>query len=212
MGTGFQGLVSTRSPAATSKHTSVQLDPDEFRVVQEKFLRPCTICKSVKPPRAHHCRRCGRCVMRMDHHCPWVSNCIGLKNTKFFLLFTFYVTLLAVFNIADYVTRGVLIWKRGQPLRDVLTDIQIGLLAASALLTVVYALFSMSMFYNQLQMIQEGTTKIDELPKAKARRGAETKLNRKLPYEYSRQKKTTKEKLTEVMGDQGYSLWWLIPI
>lgn len=31
----------------------------------------CTRCETYRPPRAHHCRICERCIRRMDHHCPW---------------------------------------------------------------------------------------------------------------------------------------------
>ena len=33
----------------------------------------CSLCKAFKPPRAHHCKTCRRCVVKMDHHCPWVQ-------------------------------------------------------------------------------------------------------------------------------------------
>ena len=29
----------------------------------------CRHCGTLKPLRCHHCRTCGRCVARMDHHC-----------------------------------------------------------------------------------------------------------------------------------------------
>ncbi|KAG2487862.1 hypothetical protein HYH03_013578 [Edaphochlamys debaryana] len=49
--------------------------------------RYCKRCQAWKPERAHHCSVTGRCVLKMDHWCIWVVNCVGLLNYKFFLLF-----------------------------------------------------------------------------------------------------------------------------
>ncbi|CAI9569044.1 unnamed protein product, partial [Staurois parvus] len=51
------------------------------------------------PPRAHHCRICHRCIRRMDHHCPWINNCVGELNQKYFIQFLFYTALASLYSI-----------------------------------------------------------------------------------------------------------------
>eukprot|EP01126_Amoeba_proteus_P014452 TRINITY_DN1633_c0_g3_i1.p1 TRINITY_DN1633_c0_g3~~TRINITY_DN1633_c0_g3_i1.p1 ORF type:complete len:184 (-),score=25.27 TRINITY_DN1633_c0_g3_i1:62-613(-) len=55
--------------------------------------RWCSICEAFKPPRSHHCRELGACILKMDHYCPWIDNCVGYRNHKFFILFVFYASL-----------------------------------------------------------------------------------------------------------------------
>ena len=59
----------------------------------------CNKCNENKPIRAHHCSLCGICVLKMDHHCPWINNCIGLNNHRFFVLFITHLCLFCLFII-----------------------------------------------------------------------------------------------------------------
>lgn len=40
----------------------------------------------VKPPRTHHCSVCQTCRMEWDHHCPWIGNCLTIRQSKAFLM------------------------------------------------------------------------------------------------------------------------------
>lgn len=62
-------------------------------------LRYCQKCGHYKPPRAHHCRVCKRCVLRMDHHCVWINNCVGHENYKAFFLFVLYIVLACIYAL-----------------------------------------------------------------------------------------------------------------
>jgi len=53
----------------------------------------CSQCMIRKPLRSKHCRRCGRCVAREDHHCPWVDNCVAVNNHKQFMLYVLFLVL-----------------------------------------------------------------------------------------------------------------------
>jgi len=61
-----------------------------FETKRSGERRSCKWCKKYKPDRCHHCRICHQCILKMDHHCPWIYNCVGFKNHKFFFLLLFY--------------------------------------------------------------------------------------------------------------------------
>lgn len=70
---------------------TVNLPMYEVKANGEK--RNCRRCGKYKPDRCHHCSVCGVCILKMDHHCPWIYNCVGFHNYKFFFLLLFYTTL-----------------------------------------------------------------------------------------------------------------------
>ena len=48
----------------------------------QNAVRYCEKCLAIKPDRSHHCSICEVCTLKMDHHCPWINNCVGFHNYK----------------------------------------------------------------------------------------------------------------------------------
>lgn len=55
----------------------------------ETFDDLCPDCLVIRTPESRHCSVCNKCVDRFDHHCPWINNCVGVRNHNFFLVYIY---------------------------------------------------------------------------------------------------------------------------
>uniref|UniRef100_A0A3B3ZU45 Palmitoyltransferase n=1 Tax=Periophthalmus magnuspinnatus TaxID=409849 RepID=A0A3B3ZU45_9GOBI len=70
------------------KHERIEVNGDVKTTKKSNIGQwvQCPVCKIMRPPRAGHCRTCGACVLRLDHHCIWINSCVGQANHRSFLM------------------------------------------------------------------------------------------------------------------------------
>ena len=71
----------------------------KFTGVPNVKYRFCSICRFYvrKDILVTHCSDCGMCIENYDHHCPWMTKCVGKNNYVSFKLFLF--TVICVFAL-----------------------------------------------------------------------------------------------------------------
>lgn len=97
-------------PELDSENEKTSLLPPSLESKQSGERRNCKHCMKYKPDRCHHCRVCKTCVLRMDHHCPWIANCVGFCNHKYFFLLVTYSVLdthFITFTMAESLYRSL---------------------------------------------------------------------------------------------------------
>ncbi|EMR10380.1 hypothetical protein PNEG_01632 [Pneumocystis murina B123] len=112
-------------------------------VKQNGSARFCNKCEILKPDRTHHCSICNYCILKMDHHCPWLSNCIGFANYKQFLLFLIYIS---IYSIYLFISSLIILYKfiilLNIPSKNVIPVNWMLLLVISGVFSIVLGIFT----------------------------------------------------------------------
>ena len=159
------------------------------RIISKKLklnLNRCKNCFVVRPNDSHHCKTCHCCILEQDHHCPWMNNCVGIFNEKYFILFNLYAFLSVIYCswIYYYYTIYVNYKFFRNNIKQNLVAIFWGLLAF------IYGLFVLIMFIEQRDNVKNEFKKF----------GKDKEI----------QKKLMKLKMRIIFGGK-FSIKWFLP-
>ena len=87
------GIIPRQALLLALNHGNIPKGLDKPPENQKNKAKFCETCNIWRPPRSSHCRRCDCCVEVFDHHCPYLNNCIGKRNHRYFIGFLFFLSL-----------------------------------------------------------------------------------------------------------------------
>lgn len=134
------GIVPARSVSSTSPTADLE------QIVNGVTLNRkwCLTCRIHRPSRGKHCSLCNCCVDKFDHHCTFLSNCIGIRNYRYFILMLLNSTILALLILLNGIFQSGLV--------------RIGFISGSVLTIAVVG----NMLAYHLGLIAKGTTSYEE--------------------------------------------------
>ncbi|KYR00679.1 putative zinc finger membrane protein [Tieghemostelium lacteum] len=191
---------------------------------QQKEHRFCSVCSHFKPHRTYHCRYCNKCILKQDHHCPWIDNCTGFRNQKSFILFLLYTVILGVLASTLLAITGFYILNTNMDLKENkykrtssgggtgeityrIGDPYVTILYILNFAFIIPSLMGVfGLFYYQLDFLFHNYTSIERFE-----RKSETKVAKRNNLKYHwRYDRGWKKNFREVFGES--RLGWFLPI
>ncbi|KAH9837742.1 zf-DHHC-domain-containing protein [Rhodofomes roseus] len=198
-----QARVAKPDAPAPQQNGSARKGPQNSRRVPETaVLRPenryCWKEGFVKPLRAHHCAACGTCVLRYDHHCPWIGQCVGARNYKYFVIFLEWALLFCLWTFSTLVADQA---KSGRVDAQKIVII---------VLSFFFVVFTSSLLVSHMRLIMLNTTTVESLRSQSIRDREKRVLARMHPWYAVGAKRRTRKQWDQEWGriDHEGNLWW----
>ncbi|KAF9074361.1 DHHC palmitoyltransferase-domain-containing protein [Rhodocollybia butyracea] len=166
--------------------------------------RYCSRDLFVKPYRAHHCRACGTCVLKYDHHCPWIGQCVGARNHKFFVNFNVATAIFTAYTFATLLPYTI---RSNHSPTASIDPQQIVILALSAL----FLLFTTTLFITHTFLLSVSQSTVESHQHQSMKERESSLLSEVFAwYEISNKRRVTKawDREWGRVGQEG-NLWWV---
>ncbi|KAI0077000.1 zf-DHHC-domain-containing protein [Panus rudis PR-1116 ss-1] len=158
----------------------------------------------VKPLRAHHCRACGTCILKYDHHCPWVGQCVGARNHKYFVNFLEWAFIFCAWTLSTLIAQNV------ESARGIDGDIdpqQVVIIALAGL----FLVFTGALLATHVRLIVQNYTTVESIHAQRMEEQENVKLARLHKFYEWRAKRETRRRWDQEWGrirQEGH-IWWL---
>ncbi|KAG8721004.1 palmitoyltransferase pfa5 [Ceratobasidium sp. 395] len=182
--------------------THVVRIPPQTPVLAEEY-RYCRRDQLLKPMRTHHCRICATCVLQYDHHCPWIGQCVGAFNRKFFLNFVFWSTWFTAWVFATILPQVIVESNDG-------TNID-GQEVAVVALAGLFTAFTAGLAVGHTRLLVLNATTVESLGWARTRDKDNAKLELMFNFWQCRKRYEQRKRWEEEWGriEREGNLWWL---
>ncbi|CAD8138157.1 unnamed protein product [Paramecium octaurelia] len=112
---GFELKYELLQVPQITKYSSMQPNSD-YMVWKDNLIHQikyCAFCHIYRPPRSSHCYTCGNCILKYDHHCPWIGQCIGQNNYRQYIQLLIFGMFdqLCIFSICSITLNDEMIIK-----------------------------------------------------------------------------------------------------
>ncbi|CAF2827454.1 unnamed protein product [Rotaria sp. Silwood2] len=141
------GFVSLPKKGLDFSDVNTNASTNNLLKPNEEGWTVCNRCDTYRPARSHHCR--------LDHHCPWINNCVGEFNQKYFILFLFYIGLTSLY-VVSFIIWSLIIFpnkSEAQIIHSIVLCIE----------SCLFGIFVITVFVDQIQSIINDRSLIDAL-------------------------------------------------
>ena len=129
-------------------------------------LKYCITCKLIKDIRTFHCNYCKICILKHDHHCGFVSNCIGLKN---YLIFIKFIIICFIHCLYICCTSILIMIKIKDYSKDKKNELKFNIINIFIALVLVFSgffsLFLLSLIIQHIESISKNETTREAIKK-----------------------------------------------